>query len=217
MGEMWIETKTEVNTIDWRGNPICLTDVPALQNTKTKKIRVYPSEVSKAEIAQIAIEYDLTPRDVPLILMLYAKPGIFKAGEVNYKYHINKMLFYQWKDSGKEGLGETFPHDEFEPKRRGPVPMNIDNDLKHLKDLGIISTSYKRWGKGSKDESLTIALTKNGLILAEKLWCQVPEPLRETTQSVKEKIFPLSPDSVKELVHKQYPEYRRTYIDEDRD
>lgn len=217
MNKMWIEKKIEVDAVDWKGNSIHLKDVPAIQNTKTSQIRVYPYEVAKAEIRDLAEKYGLEPRDVPLLLMLYAKPGIFKRGEVEYQYKMNKMLFYQWTEMEKEGLGETFPHDEFEPKRRGPVPKNITEDLERLSNKELLTKEYHRWGKGSKDESLKISLTDSGVALAEQLAHQVPEPLYVTTLKAKEKIFPLSPKSVKTLVHKEFPEYQKTYTEEDRD
>lgn len=216
--EAWVETTTGVDTIDWIGRPIHLDDVPAMLNPKTKQIRIFPSDVARAEIIGMARLHGLEPRDVALLLMVKAQPGIFRnKEEIQFKYHINKMLFYQWKEMEKQGIGETFPHDTFEKADRGPVPTNITDDLARLSNLGLISTELHRWGKRPRDESLHISLTAKGSALADELIRLVPEPLLQTTVEVKERIFPLDPESVKRRVHKEYPEYRNIYIEDDRD
>ena len=218
MNKVWVETRTDVETVDWYGNPIRLRNVPALVNTRTKQVRVFPSAVARAEIEEIAKNHGLEPRDVPLLLMIKAQPGPFlNKEEIQFRYHVNKELFYQWKEMEKQGLGETFPHDTFEKADRGPVPTNIKQDLDRLAKMGLISIEYRRWGKGPKDESIRISLTEKGSALAEQTWRLVPEPLREVTARVKAKIFPMSPDSVRAKVHRDYPEYRNVYVEVDRD
>jgi len=214
---VWEETKIDVDTVDWKGNTIHLKNVPAIKNKKTGRICVYPSEVAKAEIRMLAEQYDLEPRDVSLLLTLFAKPGPFKEGYIQYKYQINKMLFYQWKEMQKQGLGDAFPHDEFEAAPRGPVPKNLGDDLKRLEEKGIVSLSYKRWGKGPKEASLITTLTPSGKEIAAKLAGQVPEPLKEVTVEVKKQLFPLDPLTIREKVHREFPEYRKTYVELDRD
>jgi len=214
---VWEETKTDLDTVNWKGHPIHLTNVPAVKNNKTGRICVYPSEVAKAEIRMLAEQHGLEPRDVPVLLMLFAKPGLFKEGYVQYKYHLNKMLFYQWKEMQKQRLGETFIHDEFEAAQRGPIPKKLGKDLKRLEDKGIVSLSYKKWGKGSNEASLTTTLTSSGLKIAAKLAGQVLEPLKEVTIEVKKQLFGLDPITIREKVHREYPEYKRTYVELDRD
>jgi len=216
--EAWVETRTEVDTIDWDGNPIHLEDVPALLNEENGQIRIFPQDVAQAEIAQIARLHGLEPRDVALLLMVKARPGVFvNREEIQFKYHINKMLFYQWKEMEKQGIGETFPHDSFDKADRGPVPTNITEDLSRLANLGLITTEYRRWGRRPRDESLYIVLTPKGSTLANELMRLVPQPLVETTHKVKERIFPLTPEAVKTRVHREYPEYKSSYTEDDRD
>lgn len=217
MESVWQETKTDVDTVDWKGNSIHLKNVPALKNKETGKICIYPSEVAKAEIRTLAEQYGLEPKDVSLLLMLRAKPGPFQEGYVQYKYQINKMMFYQWKEMEKQGLEETFPHYEFEAAPRGPIPKNLDDDLKRLEEKGIISLSYKKWGKSPKEASLLTTLTPSGIEITGKLAGQVPAPLKEVTIEVKKELFPLNPETIREKVHREYPEYQRTYIELDRD
>ena len=217
MESIWEKTKTDIKTVDWKGNTIHLKNVSAIKNKKTGRICVYPSEVAKAEIRMLTDQCGLEPRDVPLLLMILAKPGPFPKGQVHCKYHLNKMLFYQWKEMQKQRLGETFIHDEFEAALRGPVPKNLGDDLKRLKKKGIVSLSYKKWGKGPKESSLTITLTSSGAEIAAKLAGQVPEPLKEVTVEVKKQLFPLDPLTIREKVHKEYPGYKKTYVELDRD
>lgn len=214
---VWEETQTDLDTVDWRGNTIYLENVPAIKNKRSGRICVYPSEVAKAEIRMLAERFGLEPRDVPLLLMLFAKPGPFKEGYVQYKYQINKMLFYQWKEMQKQGLGETFPHDEFEPAPRGPVPKNLGDDLKRLAEKGVVSLTYKKWGQGPKEASLATNLTPSGIGIASKLAGQVPKPLSEVTVEIKKYLFPLDPLKIREKVHREYPEYQKTYTELDRD
>lgn len=217
MSETWIESKTDVKSVDWRGKPIVLKGIRALVNPKTKEIRVYPADVSRAEITDIAKRLGLEPRDVATLLMIFAKPGIFNAGEVFYKYHINKMLFYQWQEAAREGIPEALPHDHFIPADRGPIPEHIDQDLERLSQMGLIQTKYHRWGKAEKNESLGIFLTDKGMELALRLWNDVPPPFTDLTRKVKDMIFPMSPEQVMKKVHREFPEYKKTYISEDKD
>jgi len=201
-----------MDAVDWRGNTIHLKGVPALRNEKTGKIRVYPSEVSKAEMRSLAQQYSLEPRDVALLLLLYAKPGHFEKGKMYYKYHVNKSLFYLWKELEKEGLGDAFPLDEFEAADRGPIPKNLEDDLKRLEEKRIISSKWRE-----KRASKITELTPQGLAVAEKLWNEVAEPLRKTILKIKETIFALDPKTIRDRVHRDYPEYKKTYIKEDTD
>src|SRR5438034_2324684 len=74
----WEKTTADITSVDWRGDPIRLKNVPAVKNPDTGKVRVYPADVSKAEISTIAAAHDLEPRDVPTLLTILAKPGHFK-------------------------------------------------------------------------------------------------------------------------------------------
>jgi hypothetical protein len=206
----WIETKVDMDSIDWKGNPIHLKNVPALQNSKTGKIRVYPSEVAKAEVRNLAKQYCLETRDVALLLLLYAKPGNFEKGKMYYQYHVNKSLFYLRKELEKQKIADAFPMDEFEAADRGPVPKNLEADLKRLTEKCIISTKWRE-----KRASKITELTPQGLAIAEKLWEQIADPIKVTTLKVKEWIFPLDPRTIHDRVHKDYPEYKKTYTKED--
>ena len=216
-GDVWMDTKTEIDAYNWKGKPIHLEDVPAIKNTKTGKIRVRAFEVAKAEMRMLARKYKLEARDVALLAMLYVKPGPFEEGEVHYKYHLNKMLFYQWKNMGKRYLSEAFPRDEFRAAAKGPIPINLWDDLRRLQEKNIVSLSKYVWGKTPSQASLITKLTPKGLALAKELWNEIPPDFKEVTLATKEQIFPLSPETVMKKVHREFPEFKKTYTEPDRE
>lgn len=215
MEDEWVDTTTEIDAFDWKGNPVRLKGVPAIRNVKTGKIRVYASDVAKTEIRTLAEKFSLEARDVALLIMLYAKPGPFKKGEVHYKYHLNKMLFYQWKNMGKKYLSEAFPHDEFRAAPKGPIPVNLWDDLKRLEERKIVSLRYYQWGKTKSEASLVTELSSKGLEIAGELWKLTPPDLVETTLETKKQIFPLDPETIRKKVHRDFPEYKKTYTELD--
>ena len=217
MENLWESTITDIDAYNWKGKPIHLMNVPAIKNKKTGKIRVFPSEVAKAEIKMLAENLKLQPRDVALLLILYAKPGPFKKGEVNYKYHLNKMLFYQWKNMEKQYLGEAFPRDDFRSASKGPIPIHLWDDLRRLEKMKIVSLEHYQWGETSGDASLITKLTSYGLELAKSLWQETPPEIKQVTLTTKEQIFPLDPETIMKKVHREFPEYKKTYTETDRE
>ena len=208
----WVETQIEIRTVDWRGNPIHLKSVRAFKNVETGKIRVFPFDVARAEVEVIAEKFGIASRDVGLLLMIFAKPGIFTGGEVLFKYHLQKMLFYLWKELDNHGYGESLPRDQFTAARNGPVPVHLEEDLERLARKGWVKTRYERW---NGHESKRIMLIDEGLRTAKELWGAVPEPYKKVALKVKERIYPLDPETVRYLVHQEYPEYRDTYVEND--
>jgi hypothetical protein len=214
----WEKTTVDLTSVDWRGNPIHLKNVPAIKNPDTGKVRVYPSDVSEAEIEALAEKHNIRPRDVPTLLTILAKPGHFQEGQLHHKYRLNKTLFYLWKELEHEGLGSAFPHDEFVKAPRGPVPKNLEDDLKRLEDSGIVTITFKNWGEGPESrKSAVIALTNSGTQLAKEIWSEVAEPFKTATQKVKERYFPLDQKTIRDRVHQEYPEYKETYTELDTD
>lgn len=211
-GGKWVRTTTEVETVDFKGEPLVLRDVPAERNEKTGAIRVDPDDVARSEIEEIASRHSVVGRQLPLLLMLFAKPGPFSGGSVNTKYKLNKMLFYQWKRLGEQGLGESYPKDEFRSARAGPVPIHLRDDLKALEAAGLAAV---QWSERKPGVSTRVELTPKGMELARRLWFDVPEIYRDATMSVKVELFPLDPETIKAKVHEEYPKLRRTYVEVD--
>jgi len=212
MEKIWIETDISLDTVNWKGEPIHLTCVKALKNSKTDEIRVYPFEVAQAEVRQIAECLGILPQDVGILLMILAKPGYFKEGEVLYKYHLQKLLFYLSKFIDANGYENTLPMDKFKAAKNGPVPEHLDEDLQRLEEKKLIKVQCEESEYG---KSKRIILTREGTKVAEELWNALPDPYKEIAIKVKERIHPLSPERVRHLVHNEYPEYKNTYVEND--
>jgi len=121
-------------------------------------------------------------------------------------------LFYFWKELWKKGYGESLPRDDFFAAKNGPVPEHLENDLMRFEKKGWVKTRYEKWnGNCSK----RIILTNDGLKLSKELWDSLPDPYKEAVLKVKERIYPLQPETVRHLVHKEYPEYRDSYVEND--
>lgn len=203
----------DVRTVDWRGKAINLRGVPAIKHPKINKVVISIGDLLRAEIREIADRVGIEERDIPLFLLLYAKPGPFQRGFLCQKYKINKMLFYLWKELEKEGLDAALQHDEFKKARRGPVPKNLWNDLKRLHEEGLIKVE----GGKKVPKTVEVELTVSGAAIAKDLWDSMPDPYLVVTSRVKDMLFPLEPETIKNKVHKDYPKYRKTYIVADRE
>lgn len=214
--ERWIETETTIETVNWRGDHIQIPRVKAFKDPKTGEIMVYPSEVAKGEVNQIAEELGIYPRDVGTLLMLLAKPGTFNEGDVFYKYHLQKMMFYMWKSLGKI-YGDSLPLDIFIPAENGPVPKHMEDDLKRFERNKLVRIRPRTWKDESKKifTSKRIMLTDEGKRTAGKLWNRLPDPYKTIALNVKKRIYPLAPEEVRHLVHKEFPEYKNTYVKND--
>jgi len=212
MEEEWIETETSVDTVNWRGEHVHLKKVKALKNSKTGEVRIYPFDVARAEAIQTAECLGILPQDIGTLLMILAKPGYFKEGEVLYKYHLQKLLFYLSKFIDANGYENTLPMEKFRAAKNGPVPEHLDEDLDRLEKSHLIKVRCEQSEYG---KSKRIVLTTQGKKIAEELWQDLPNPYKEIAVKVKERIHPLSPDRVRHLVHNEYPEYRNTYVEND--
>ena len=209
----WVETTIAMDTVNWKGGSIHLEGVKALENKKTGAVRIFPDEIAKAEVRNIAEKYGLLPRDVGTLLIILAKPGNFQEGDLFFKYHLQKMLFYFWKELvDTYGSDELFPKDNFIAAENGPVPEHMDDDLVRLEKEDLITTRYEKRDNG---KSKRILLTDKGTTLAKELWSDLPDPYKEDAMKVKERLFLMSPERVRHLVHQQYPEYKNTYVKND--
>jgi len=212
---VWKKIEIEMDSVNWRGDPIHLTRVPALQNTRTGRIAIDPEAVSRAELRVLADQEGIEPRDLPLFMLLCVKVGPVQQGYIHHRYRLNKMLFYQWKELEKEGLGEAFNHDNFVAKEKGPVPEHLEEDIKRLESNELVKVSLVQWGKTARQCSKTTELTEKGLAIAKRICSKVPEPFLKVSHEVKQELFPLDPLTIREKVHRDYPEYRRTYLEID--
>jgi len=84
--------------------------------------------------------------------------------------------------------------------------------LQRLTDNKLIKTKYQNW---EQVQSKRIMLTEEGTKMTKELWSILPDPYKELAIKVKERIYPLTPERVRQLVHNEYPEYRDSYIEND--
>ena len=125
-------------------------------------------------------------------------------------YLLERSLFYLVVMEGIRKLTKRKPVGR-------PVPKNLEDDLKRLEKKGIISLSWYQWGENPMHASLTTELTKKGMTIAEQMWNRLPNPFKKITLETKEQIFPLDPKTIQKKVHREFPEYRKTYVKLDTD
>lgn len=210
--ESWIEIVTTIDTVNSKGDAIQVHNVKAFKDPKTGEVMVYPSEVAKAEIDQIAESLGLCPRDVGTLIMILAKPGNFNEGDVFYKYHLQKMMFILWKQMEKV-YADSLPQDHFIAADNGPVPECLNSDLDRFEQNKLIRTKYEKTEYGLP--ARRIILTEKGKAIAQKLMSQFPDQYQEVILEVKKWIYPKTPEQVRDLIHTKYPEYRDTYVKND--
>jgi hypothetical protein len=109
-------------------------------------------------------------------------------------------------------FGDSLPLDSFIAAENGPVPENLDSDLQRFEKCRLVRTRCEKWEQGT---SKRIILTEKGVKIAEELCSRLPEPYQEIALRVKKRIYPKSPDEVRELVHKEFPEYKDSYVKND--
>jgi hypothetical protein len=127
---------------------------------------------------------------------------------------MNKMLFYVWKRMEEKGFGESWIHDVFKSDRRGPVPVHLNETIRRLENLKIVKVQHG--GKAFR-RPFVYELTSDGEKVADTLWEKVPETFREVFDSVKKDLMFLDTNQLKTKVHKEYPDYKATYVEPDTD
>lgn len=190
-----------------KGSEFVLHNVPAKRIDG--EVWIKPEMVVKAKLDEIAEKNGLKPRQSMLLLLLEAPLGNFQEGFVFRKYNLNKMLFYQWKELEKIGLGGTFDTYTFKAEKRGPVPVELSDDLDELSNRKIIEMT------GGKNSTLHVNLSKDGEARAKSLWNEFDTLFQEISKKVKDKIMPLDEKHLREMVHTEYPEFRLKYTELD--
>lgn len=152
------------------------------------------------------------PRDIALLAAIGTPLGGMQMKQVPYVYHLNKLLFYQWVKMDEEGLGEAFPHDHFLQERKGPVPQHIWEDLERLEKDGLVRVRYPG---GTEHKPVPVELTPKGQELVNTLLQGLDTDFVELTATQKTAILPLSPAKLMEKVHREYPAYKREYVEVD--
>lgn len=211
----WDAAHVDIESVDWDGRPLTIHNVPCKINKETGKIRYKTEDLVKAEITQLANNVGIEERDIPLLLMLFAPQEPFPGGYICQKYKLNKMLFYQWKELERVDLGEAILHDEFIAETRGPVPKSLWDDLERLSEEGIVTVEGGGEDKGKK--TVVVNITPIGEEKGRELWAKIPPPYKEVTIEVKRRLFPLNPTTIKDQVHRDYPEFKKNYTNLDKE
>jgi DNA-binding PadR family transcriptional regulator len=208
-----VSSKKDIVSVNLKGQEITLKNVPVEINKKRKITHIFFEDLMKAEQEFNAQENNLQPIEIPDILLMYAETQFIKGGYINQKSRFNKMLFYFWKDMEKENLGNSYVFDEFVSCRAGPVPKNLKSSLNDLEKKGVIEA---KWSK-KPGVSSEFTLTKKGFEIAKSLWENTPDTIKNIIIKVKKDIFLIDATQLKEKVHREYPEYRRTYTELDQE
>ncbi|MDG7047337.1 MAG: hypothetical protein JRN53_07140 [Nitrososphaerota archaeon] len=212
----WRPMEIEMDSLDLQGrNIVHLQGVPVLKNIRTGEFGVNPNDVMKVQLRILAEQENVEPRDISLLALLRASVGSFQVNCLHNRYRLNKMLFYQWKELEKIGLGEAYDHDVFQAKSKGPVPIHLDEDIRRLQEKGLVKVTIDQWGKKSYQGSKDTELTPKGKKIAQEILSRLPEDFIQITAEVKKKLYNLDPSSIKDKVHREYPEYRTGYTEED--
>lgn len=210
--KMQMETTTEsvrvdIPTVDSQGNRIVLKGVSVEKEVGTGQLLIDPAVVAEAEAAYLAGKEGVEPREVPILLTLYAKAGYFVQGIIPELSKFHKLLFYQSKRLENLGLASVYVPHEFRNARGGPVSESLKDDLARLEKAGIVRVD---WSEGVESPTV-VELTEQGMVLAERLWVSTPEQVREISIDVKEDLFPMTGAAVRDKVHAEYPGNRRVY------
>jgi hypothetical protein len=223
--QKWIPTVQDIDSVDWKGQDIKLS-VPVELNEKRGIVRIHANDIIRAEQKYTADKYGLSPSQIFQLLLLYAEPRFIKRGYLVQKSRMNKMLFYLRERMQKLVYGKAYVHDEIVSGRAGPIPKNLKKELIDFQEKGLIELSLLKngeriaKGKAAVEQlkpgtSLKCELTENGGNLAKSIWDNTPDDVREIVLGTKEEIFALDPQQLREKVHRDYPQYKRTYIDLD--
>jgi DNA-binding PadR family transcriptional regulator len=210
----WIDTEEDIISVDLKGNEINLKNVPAQINKKTKIVKVFIDDVIKAEQKYVATENSLDdPRQIQILLLLYAEPKYITRGYVKQTFRFNKMLFDLWQRMKKNDFGDSYIHDEFVSGRAGPIPKNLKPLMNKLAERDLVKVSWsKRPGISSE-----FVLTDEGTKIAKSVWENIPDEIKLMILKTKEEWFLVDATQMKHIFHKKYPEYKKTYVEIDKE
>lgn len=209
----WITVRRDVDSIDWKGNDILLKNIPTQYNEKTKATRIFLDDVIKGEQEYIAKEHGLDPRQIHELLLLYAESRFFKGGYIKQKFRFNKMLFVHWQEMKKRGFEDSYIFDEFVCGRAGPIPKNLKSSMEDLSEKKLVRVKWSHKPLTSSE----FTLTDKGKEIAKAVWDKTPDDIKMLIIKSKEETFLVDATQLKELIHKKYPEFKRTYIELDKE
>jgi len=216
---------TRVEALDNQNREILLEEVPVYIEESTGEELVTFADVIKADERRIAKKYGINVYNLFELALLFADVRQKRMG-IRQKFRFNKMLFYLWKKLEEEYGENSLIFDEMGAARAGPIPVHLKEDLIKLKKDDIIEIRIIKDGKpipGSKEDwekfknegSIECILTNKGIKLAKEIWRDLDQEMKEIIIDVKQSLFYLDTEELKKKVHKEYPEYRLNYIEND--
>ena len=220
------EKTTNLETLDNQNNEITLEDVPIYKMEDTGEELVTLEDTIRADERRIAKKYSISIPNIFELALLYA--DVKQRGKcISQKYRFNKMLFYVGKKLDEEYGEKVLIFDGMNIAENGPIPTNLKEDMKKLQQEEIFDIFLVKKGKkipGSKKDwdtqkwvSIECILTNKGEDLAQKIWSELDPEMREIIVEVKEKLYYMKTGKLKKKVHREYPEYRKVYTQEDKE
>ena len=220
------EKKTSIETLDNQNKEILLEDVPIYIEEETGEELVSFTDVLRADERRIAKKYNVDIYNIFELGLLYA--DVRQRGKsIRQQFRFNKMLFYVGKRLEEEYGEDILIFDEMKKREDGPIPIHLKEDMKKFQQEGIFDVYLVKKGKkipGSKEDwdtkkwiSIECTLTNKGEDLAKKIWSELDPEMREIILEVKEKLYYMKTGKLRKKVHKEYPEYRKIYTQEDKE
>ena len=225
---------TYVRTKDNSNKVVVLEEIPIYIDKEKENKVITLADVIKANQKRIAKKFGISVYNIFELALLYADVKQ-RSKVINQKFRFNKMLFYIWKEIEKVYGENSIIFDKMWVGQEGPIPANLLSDLIQFQNNEIaqiflieegkkIADSKKNWEeikKTKKEEgirvSLACGLTRKGEELSKKIWTELDPEIREITLKVKENLYFMKTKEIKNLVHKEYPEYRKFYTREDKE
>ncbi len=219
-----LEKTTEVEIISGRDKKVKLEEIPLYKLEDDEEVFIF-SDLLKAEEKRIANKLDLNVYNLFELSLIYA--DVYQRNDaIRQKFRFNKMLFYIKKRLDEEYGEDSLIFDDFGAARAGPIPIHLGEDIKQLKKEGLldiyivkdgkkISRSREKWEDLKHKGSIECALTKKGKKVAKKIWKEIGVDIKEIIIDVKKDLMYIDTEKLKEKVHKEYPEYKKDYTEED--
>jgi len=219
--------KTNIEVLDGNNKRAELEDIPLYIEEETGEELYLFSDLIKADERRIAKKYSISEYNIFELVLLYADVRQRKNA-IRQKFRFNKMLFYIWKKLEEEYGEDSLIFDKMGEARAGPIPIHLFDDIKDLnekkyieiylvKDGKKIAGSKENWEKFKSTASIECILTRKGHRLAQELWKELDERMREIIVEVKEDLMYIDTELLMEKVHKEYPQYRKNYIEPDKE
>lgn len=219
--------KKNIEVLDGNNKRAELEDIPLYIEEETGEELYLFSDLIKADERRIAKKYRISEYNIFELALLYADVKQRKKA-IRQKFRFNKMLFYIDKKLEEEYGKDSLIFDKMGQARAGPIPIHLGDDIKDLnekkyieiylvKDGKKIAGSKENWEKLKNTASIECILTRKGHRLAKEIWQELDIRMKEIIIEVKEDLMYIDTEILKQKVHSEYPEYKKNYIDNDKE